>query len=209
MKPHITFLAAFLVLSLCGQYADAQSDEKSQFLLKSPLKFSGFGAPIYEFSGVNGDFTAATGGGGALLINQQIFIGLYRLGSNQHTRVVVDGEQFDHARLHFGYGGLWLGYIHRSHELIHYGVSTKIGGGDIELTDDDVRLFDEEREIGQEEGFVFTPQVEVEVNVLKWLKLNAGLGYRVVTEVDMADFRNRDFSSLQGTFTLMFGWFNQ
>jgi hypothetical protein len=209
MKSHITFLAAFLVLSLCGQYADAQSDEKSQFLLKSPLKFSGFGALIYEFSGVNGDFTVSTGGGGALLINQQMFIGLYGLGSHHHTRVVVNGEQFDRARLNFGHGGLWMGYIHRSHELIHYGVSTKIGGGNIELTDNDVRLFDEEREIGHEEVFVFTPQVEVEVNVLKWLKLNAGLGYRVVTEVDMADFRNGDFSSFQGTFTLMFGWFNQ
>ena len=209
MKPYLKLLTTFLVLSLWWQNADAQSDETSQFLLKSPLKFSGFGAPVYEFSDINGDFAVATGGGGALLINQQIFIGLYRLGSNQHTQVVINSEQFNHARLHFGYGGLWLGYIHRAHELIHYGVSTKIGGGNIELTDDDVRLSDEEREIGHEEVFVFTPQVEVEVNVLKWLKLNAGLGYRVVTEVDLADFRNRDFSSVQGTFTLMFGWFNQ
>lgn len=209
MKPYLTLLATFLVLSLCWQDAYAQSEETSQFLLKSPLKFSGFGAPIYEFSDINGDFTVATGGGGALLINQQIFIGLYGLGSHHHTRVVVDGEQFDRAKFHFGYGGLWLGYIHRSHELVHYGISTKIGGGHIELTDDDQRIFDEEREIDHEGVFVFTPQVEVEVNVLKWMKLNAGLGYRVVTEVDMADFRNRDFSSLQGTFTLMFGWFNQ
>ncbi len=205
-------LSVILVLSSGIPAAQAQQQpepETHQSLLQAPIKFSGFGGPIYEYSAVSGDFNVATGGGGALLINQQLFIGAYGLRSNNHSSLLVEGIQYDRVRVDFDHGGLWVGYIHESSRLIHYGISAKIAGGNIRLVDERERGRGNSYQIARDGVFVSTPQAEVELNVLKWMKLNAGLGYRIVAGVETAPLKNADFNSLQGTFTIMFGWFDQ
>lgn len=212
MKPNLILLLAFLILRYgtqiaWGQIEDSSHHERSQFLLQTPVKFSGFMSPMHEYSVVQGDFSIASGGGMALLINQQFFLGIYGLSSNHHDRQVIFEGQLDRVQTNFSHGGLWIGYIHQSQRLVHYGVSTKVAGGTIRL--EDTRGLDHHRQLTHDGVFVFTPQMEIELNVLKWLKLNASLGYRTVSGVELFSFSNTEFSSLQGTFTMMFGWFDQ
>lgn len=196
-----SFLTLLLSLGWCNLYAQRT---EPQFLISEGVTFSGFGGPMYEFSDIDGDFVLSMGGGGALLINQQVFLGGYGMGLVTSIQRPVASEQVsEDMSINFGHGGLWLGYIHQPYQLIHFGFSAKVAGGGIDLQDaDHVSLADDA-------VFVLTLQPEVEVNVLKWFKVNAGIGYRWVTGVNLAGFTNQDFSHMAGSIRLMFGWFDQ
>lgn len=219
---------SLLLLGALSQSVNAQDVEKREFLFggDKPLRISGFGAPIIEFSSVAGDFSVSTGGGGAVLFNQCFFIGGYGLGTVntgpenftlQIREFDLDIHTYTNLRRMFGHGGLWLGYIHNSHKAIHMAVSTKIGGGAVGYYDFDFNNWN--TDLGWDAVFVFTPQVEIEMNLLKWFKVNVGVGYRLVSGInetytnadgeEQSYFRSTDFSSPQASVSLMFGGFGK
>ena len=66
-------LRIFVLVLLSSVAAFAQNDKKDEtetLFGKGNLRISGFGAPIVEFSNVNGQFSVSNGGGGAALFNQ-------------------------------------------------------------------------------------------------------------------------------------------
>lgn len=222
------FFTSLVFMGLISSVLQAQESEKREFLFggEKPLKISGFGAPIIEFSSIAGDFAVSTGGGGAVLFNQCFFIGGYGLGSVSmgSQNLTIQVREFDlsvhtysNLRRMFGHGGLWLGYIHNSHKAIHMAVSTKIGGGAVGYYDFDFN--DWNADLGWDAVFVFTPQVEVELNMLKWMKVNLGVGYRFVSGVDETYidiggserpyFNSDDFSSPQVSLSFLFGGFGK
>ncbi len=114
----------------------------------------------------------------------------------------------------FGYGGFWLGYIHQSQKPIHFGASTRLGWGSI-YYDQYYSDFDYNFQTDKallDNVFVIVPQIEAEFNFFKWMKMNVGIGYRVVTGIDKKYggellFDKKDFNKPEGTITLMFGYF--
>ncbi|HBZ67193.1 MAG TPA: hypothetical protein DEO70_10160 [Bacteroidales bacterium] len=206
----------------------AQDTSKKEFLLSGdrPLSISGFGAPIVEFSSIEGDFAVSTGGGGAVLFNQNFFIGAYGMGSvslnSGDVILQVRGadlsiETYSNLRRMFAHGGLWIGYVHNSNKAIHLAVSAKIGGGAAGYYDSYYREW--HHNLGWDAVFVFTPQVEVEFNMTRWFKINVGAGYRLVSGVnetytdvrgnEQPFFSNSDFSSPQASISLLFGGFGE
>jgi hypothetical protein len=117
--------------------------------------------------------------------------------------------------MRFGYGGFWLGYLHKSNKPVHFNFTTRLGWGSI--------YFDQNwrnrNEFNYEPNpdfidnvFVFIPQLEVEFNFFKWMKINVGAGYRVVAGVDKTYFgeklfEQKDFNKPQASITLCFGYF--
>lgn len=218
----------FLLLSLISIIAVSQNEKPAEYLFgnNGNIKINGFGAPIVEFSFHGNEFAVSSGGGGAVLINQTFFFGGYGMGlATEHK---LDGLKIKQAngtttiypsmRKIFGHGGFWLGYIHNRKEAIHWGVSTKIGWGAIGLCDADLENCDK-GEIGIDNVFVFTPQVEIEMNMTRWFKINVGAGYRYVSGVDKtyvdADgltkkyYNSSDFNCPHLTIGLLFGGFGQ
>ncbi len=106
--------------------------------------------------------------------------------STEHDFPIIynaDGTaKTDNLRLNFGHGGLWLGYINNSHKLIHWGISTRIGGGGISLMNKDYHI-DDEDEYSQEAVFVLRPTLEMEIKLARWFKMNINAGYRLVTGI--------------------------
>jgi hypothetical protein len=183
----------------------AQDDDYEHLLKGKKIRFSAFAGPIFELSSVHKNFGFSSGGGGALLLNQTLFIGGYGLSLAPviGKDVSIEGINYTYAEIGFGHGGIWLGYIHDFKKLIHIGGSTKFGWGKISLQEN--RLPDDYKD----NVLVITPQVEVEVNVSKWFKVNVGGGYRIVTSVNDTVFRQKEFNSPQATVGFLFGWFRQ
>jgi hypothetical protein len=207
---------------------NAQEEKPTHYIFgnNGKLSINGFGAPIVEFSSKGGNLAVFTGGGGAVLINQTFFMGAYGMGlATQHD---VDGLKikqsngeivnYPQMRTVFGHGGFWLGYIHHRKEALHWGVSTKIGWGSIGLVDAD---FDEEShtKVGLDQVFVLTPQLEMEMNIARWFKLNIGAGYRFVSGIDktytnsagdvVSYYKSSDYNSPQLTVSFLFGGFGR
>lgn len=189
-------LAAFFVFGI--QMIQGQEDGEMKFLLgnkSGDVHVSGFGSYILGFSSVDGEFAVYNGGGGAVLLNQTVYFGAYGMGlSSQHyygtlTTVDYDGTENEYNNLYkkFGHGGFWIGYLHKSYKPVHFGASTKLGWGSLKLANTTYEYQFEEYNyysVATDGVFVITPQVEVELNLLKWFKINASAGYQIVTGVD-------------------------
>lgn len=128
----------FLLLSMAisvGAFAQDKPVEEMRYIFGGgEYRVSGFGAAIFEFSAYNGDFAFYSGGGGAVIFNNAFYIGGFGMGlaENQKFETVYNANGTvaeDNLSLSFGYGGLWLGYIFRPNAPVHFGISSKFGGG--------------------------------------------------------------------------------
>jgi hypothetical protein len=213
----IKFALLLVILASLVTIGRAQEQEmKYLFGGKGKTKVSGFIAPIMEYSAMGSDFAFFMGGGGAILLNQTFFFGGYGEGlTTPYEKEIIINPIYSYKttqRIGWGHGGLWMGYIHHSQAPIHAGISSKFGWGTISPWEDDYKPnYDSEF---ADHVFVIIPQVEVEFNFFKWLKLNVGVGYRVVTGIDKkydwSDdliYDKKDFNKPQATMTLMFGFF--
>ncbi len=199
----------------------AQEEKEPQYIFGKNTKWqaSGFGAPIVGFTSIYDKFAVIKGGGGALLINQTFYIGGYGMGlSTEHFRDdLSEVTAIDKPRLNIGHGGFWLGYIHNSHKLMHWAISTKVGWGEISITDD---YLDEDPDLRKGRDFisVVNPQIELELNITRWFKMNLGAGYNFTFGIDKAYILNNteydyyeatDFNYPQATVSLLFGGFGK
>ncbi|NND31413.1 MAG: hypothetical protein HKN76_02395, partial [Saprospiraceae bacterium] len=162
----------------------------------------GFGGPLLEFGNIKGDYVTSVGGGGGVIIDN-LFIGAYGLGSLDHLHYNINST--DDFRMDLAHGGLWLGYTPNTFKLFHPYTSAKIGWGFADIRNDPFTINSNGDAI-----FIFTPEVGMELNLSRFFRMSASVGYRMVTDVDQLDgFSNSDFSSLTGQLTFRFGWFGK
>lgn len=224
MKKVLFLMAAFLLVNL----ANAQDDKPTQYLFgnNTNLSISGFGAPFVQFWSKGGDLAVSIGGGGAVLINQTFFFGGYGMGmASQHNienlKILQSNGStvsYPTLRTNFGHGGFWLGYINHRKEAIHWGMSSKIGFGVINLMDADFET-EFHNTIGLDAVFVFTPQIEMELNINPWFKINIGAGYQLVNGVSKTYtdtnnktvnyYKSSDYNSPQASISFLFGAFGK
>lgn len=206
MKRHVFFS---LVLLLATWPLMGQGQQEREFLIGGdrPVSISGFAALMLEVSSLEDDLVHSGGAGVAVLFDQTFFAGFYGLGTfKSMEQSIAEFQQVDMA---FGHGGLWLGYMNQSQRLFHLGLSLKVGGGGVYLAErkGNEYIFEEKNKIDDDALFVLTPQAEMELNVAPWMKVNLGLGYRYVSDVDTSYLHENDFRSPVGHLGLSFGWF--
>lgn len=186
-----------LVLSLCffiGAWSQIQAQEETVF---DDLRVVGaFGSPFVEIGSINGEVGADVGGGGALIFNS-FFIGGYGLGT-EYPEFIDAGKDYG---IKFNHGGLWMGYAAKSHKIVHFYSDLRIGWGK-------TRLREEGETIATDRIFALTPEVGIEVNLTRFLKLGLTGGYRWVNGITkLPGLGNEDFTSPVGTITFRFGGF--
>lgn len=215
-----------LICLLAGLTLKAQDEEMRYIFSDNDYRISGFGAPIVQFSAYDGDFAVFNGGGGAVIFNNRFYIGGAGMGmSTEHSFPDVYGKDpdnplskpYNNLQVSFGYGGLWLGYNFQPNKPVHFGVSTKVGAGSITLYDSDFEYNDYEYHM--DFVGVISPQVEIEMNLTRWFKINFAAGYRYVTGVSseeyIADsdgtmrkyFDGDEFNAPYGNISFLFGGF--
>ena len=178
--------------------------DEPQVLIGDNIKnISGFGGFTMEFSSIRKEVRLSTGGGGAILLNQIFYIGGYGLNNHSETRLTNPFGGYQKMNVDFHHGGLWLGYIIKPNKLFHYNVNTKIGWGGIQMRDQNVPR----ETVLSDNIFAITPQVEGEINIAYWFRINASLGYRFVEGADNDYFQSGDFSSPTFAISFLFGWF--
>jgi len=189
-------LTAMAMLSLTF----AQNGRPKTLIGNDPEDISGFGAVLFSFTPIDGTLSTLTGGGGAVLFDNSFFIGGYGLSLTGNKETQLAGDTYSSS---YGHGGFWMGYNIKPENLIHFGIDTKLGWG--EITTRSNALVD-----GNEEDaiFVFSPQVFVEANIAYWFKINAGAGFQKTIGVDNDYFQTSDFDGPSFNISLAFGWFN-
>lgn len=192
-----------LLLTLCIASTfsvSAQNSRPKTLIGNDPEDISGFGGVIFSFMPIDGDLSTLTGGGGAVLFDNTFFVGGYGLGLNGNHEVTIEGEDFTSS---FGHGGFWLGYNIKPDNLIHMGVETRLGWGEVST-----KSRASNSTVNKDDVFVFNPQFFGEANIAYWFKVNASIGYQKTIGVDSRYYDPTDFDGPTFGISLLFGWFN-
>ena len=138
---------------------------------------------------------------GAGLIFGDGFIGAYGQGYAD-----LDGWnwQGNDNSIDFAHGGLWLGYTPYQTRAIHPFSSVKLGWGAVDIQDID--NFDPTID-DFDQVWVIQPDLGLELNVFRFMRLSGTVGYRWVNDVELNGLSNGDFRGWTAGLSLRIGWF--
>ena len=217
----VLFLCVFFAYTLSAQdTVNVEQQEKSPKVL-----LSGFGGIESETSFLKKNISESLGACGALMINNYFFIGAYGLTivSNHYLKDLIIPEEYlqddkpmfyygKSLRTNFSHAGIWVGGVFFPKKMVHFGLSSRFGWGNIHLSDSvnnsylenvDFRL-----DYTTDKVFVIIPQIELDITITSWLKFNMGFGYNFVTGIDFDRYKEYKFNAPQITVGIYFGGFS-
>ena len=109
------------------------------------------------------------------------------------------------------HGGLWAGYDIQAHKLVHLTTSFKIGWGNVRLYRSNTSFYDEAQSVRNERFMMMTPEVGVEVNITRFMKiaLNGGYQLGVYDGIEEDNGSKINLSGQYASLTFKFGWFGK
>ena len=215
-------LNIILVLMALSFSAFAQEKEVEKEVEKSEFKTifgnkdgsrhnGGYGGISTGYSQIGGRDAILIGGHGAYLINGKFGIGIS--GTGFMTDKTYDQDLGANFILAGGYGGLRLEYIINPDSPVNVSIPVVIGGGGISYTrtNNDFSYYNS---LDEEAFFLFEPGIEIQLNVVKFMRMSFGASYRFSSEVasDYLDnvvdlIPNDPISGFTGTISFKFGKF--
>ena len=187
----------------------SESAAQEETLVKSDTESGGFGAPVLKYTSIYGQNALMIGGRGGWIINHSFVIG----GGGYGTVTEVDAPEgifpeLGPLDLKLEYGGFELEYILNPKSLAHFSFYILIGGGSIKFSKDAGSHDEGDHTVGPDDFvFVMEPAINGEMNITDWFHINAGVSYRIITDVEQEQLENSDFSGVTGNLTFKFGSF--
>jgi hypothetical protein len=176
-------------------------------LISGDVSSGGYGGPVLMYSRIQGRDALFFGGRGGWIANHHFVFGAGGFGLVSRIAPPEGAPDIGEAlRTEFGYGGLWLEYILLPDKLVHASIGTLLGGGAVSYSR--LRRTErQDREVESDVVFAVEPVLSVELNLVRFLRVAAGVGYRHVGSVDLTGLRQEDLSGFTGSVMLKFGRF--
>lgn len=205
----LTQLSIFVLFVLATLTTSAQSDKEMQTLFKQgEITYGGYGGPRVALSSFNGKNTWLVGGRGGVIFNSSFAVGGAGYGiANSPQFTNIDTNKV--AYLEGGYGGLLLEYILLPNKLVHLSFPVIIGAGGLLYSE--TRAIDDadfdQSIIANTSFFVLEPGVELEINIIRFMRLAAGVSYRYTNGMNLPNTSSSAFNALSLSVSLKFGRF--
>jgi hypothetical protein len=210
----IKILTAMVLVAALSLPASAQvnNDEISTLFGNKDghIDHGGWGALTFGYTQIQGKDTYLMGARGGWLIDHHFTIGLAGNGfiSDKTYMEIVPKTDINLAG---GYGGLFLEAIIAPNYPVHVTIPIIIGAGGVAYVESQMwNEYDydyEHASIDNDAFFVFEPGLEVEVNIIKFMRLSIGGSYRYTSQVDMINSSSTMLRGFNGYFGLKFGQF--
>jgi len=209
----LLLVAAVMSISLSAQDIGDQNPQ-TLFDNDSPVSHGGYGALTLKYGKILDQDAWFTGIRGGWLIDHRFTLGI--AGAGLASRVVNDAWLPEdpkpnlEARLLTGYGGLLLEPILFYRAPFHISAPVVIGAGGATYGLQDGNFWNNTEVDIEETGvgfFVFEPGLEVEINVLRFMRINVGGSYFYTSDVRLPEVDGDFMRGFRGTFTLKFGAF--
>lgn len=187
----------------------AQDDDEFRTIFDGGInKIRGFGGPTMTFSVIDGEFAHLMGGGGGLILNDQLIIGGFGMGLTNYIDAKENlndngVDDYEGLEVDYSFGGLWFGYIIKGKYPIHPVIHTQIGWGHVNLVEQDHWDSGYNGSI-----FVLNPILELEMNITRFFRLAVGANYRLNYSMKKLEkYENKHLSGPGGFLSFKFGWF--
>ena len=214
-----TFVLAGFALLLCSglnaQYSQDYERKEIKTLFDSPrpVHNGGYGMLVMKYGRILDQDAYWFGLRGGWLINHQFTLGI--AGHGLTSRVINNEWLPDNpdpnvnARLLTGYGGLLLEPILFHNELFHVAMPITIGAGGATYGIER-RNWWTEIEVPNNVGeayFALEPGLELEINVLRFMRINLGASYLYTSDIRIPEVDPAFMRGFMGSFGLKFGSF--
>jgi hypothetical protein len=206
------YLKIIIVFMLIAHIATGQESNRNEYRTvfgnNKKVSHGGYGALTIGIGQVDGSQAVFTGIKGGWLIDHRLTLGIAGSG-------FINNLEFEYrpgsvsSGLSGGYGGLLIEPILAPFSPVHFTFPIIIGAGGIAYVDryywssqsyepwvTDAAAF-----------FFFEPGVELELNLVRFLRLAVGASYRMTSDIKMENAKNDALTGLMGSFSLKFGKF--
>ncbi len=219
MRSKILFVCVIICHSALSLSAQNKNDRFHMLGSERRGQVNRYIGPYIAVSNVEGYTTMDAGATGGVLFNNKFFIGIY--GQKLLTKVprtdlaTIGYPTFTDGEIEMIHGGGVLGYIHKTNNILNWGLSGSAGIGRIDIfakgptnkyTD---KIYDDFI-------LIVIPKLFVEMKMTRWFKINAGVGYRYVGMINgvynkagetIPTFVQSGYNKPEVSFSLLFGSF--
>jgi hypothetical protein len=186
----ISFILIFFALSITTH---SQSGDETRTLFGRGKAVTGyFLAPAVQIGKIAGSTAVIPGLGAGIIFSKRFSAGLfYKMTITENT---PDGER-DQLYLHGQWYGFKGDYSISPGKVIHLNFPLEISIGEIELDKKDT-FENYALVIPSDDKWFFNvePGIAIEINLLKYLKINLSAGYRMVSDVSFRNLTERDLA---------------
>jgi hypothetical protein len=203
MKTNLKFFTALFVLfstlSSYGQEIETLSGNHS----------GGYGAKTSKFTKIGGKYAHMAGLYGGWYINHKFMIGAEAAFLTNDIKVPQQYSAYPGTNMNYGYGqfGLMTEYVTASSKVFHIGFQLFSGTG-YTTQYERKNSHDEYKNAKDTNWFLVTePGVNVEINVLRWMRFCTGLSYRAAFGSDATGLKDNDINGTSLNLSLKFGKF--
>jgi hypothetical protein len=207
-------IAALFLAALFAMPASAQQDEEVSTLFGSKngsIDHGGWAALTFGYTQIEGKDTYLMGARGGWLINHRFTIGLSGNGFISDQDYFLKDYNYNPVNIAGGYGGLLLEANIMPFYPVHITIPVIIGAGGITYTNQkwwEGNDYDEPASsIDSDAFFVLEPGLEVEINLISFMRLALGGSYRYTSNVSLINTDGDLLRGFNGYFGLKFGWF--
>ncbi|KQS28144.1 hypothetical protein [Dyadobacter sp. Leaf189] len=218
MKKGILLLAIILYTAVTNQAA--AQENQTIFKNSGSHKSGGYVALSNKFTRINGSFASMPEIYGGWFINRKLMLGVSGAATTNYIPVPLVNQNFAANKMSYLYGqfGLMTEYVVASTRKVHVNVNLLTGSGftlqydrfDDDDWNDNFWNDDWDDHDGDENArffFVMEPGVQVEFNLLKWMRFSPGVSYRQTFNAKGNGLSDKDLSNISYNLTLKFGIF--
>ena len=212
MKSTIKLAALIAVLGVATG-AFAQDDSYIQTVFSKGKSSGGYGAITNKFSNIGGDYANIVGVYGGWFVNHKFLLGVGAAATTNNIPVPTAYSVDPLRNMSYEYGqvGMVTEYVLGSNKTFHVAFNLFTGAGftvqyerygwnnndfNFDQNDSDENWF-----------FVAEPGVQLEVNLLKWMRFSPGVSYRAAFGSDAPGLSDSALSDITYSATLKFGKF--
>lgn len=207
-------LAVLMMAAVLCLPASGQEDNEVSTLFggnDGHINHGGWGALTFGYTQIDGKDTYLMGARGGWLIDHHFTIGLAGSGFISDIDYYLDNYAKNPVNIAGGYGGLLLEANIMPFYPVHVTIPVIIGAGGIAYTNQKWWEGDDYDEpagsIDSDAFFVLEPGLEVELNLISFMRLALGGSYRYTSNVSLINSKGDLLRGFNGYFGLKFGWF--
>lgn len=192
---------------------DQQSDKKSlkkNLINYDKIEHGGYLALINQTSKINGNWSYLIGGKASWIINHSYSIGAGGYALIKPTdRDDVTGVSYEgiDSKVGFGFGGILLEYFIWPDNLITLSPGIMTGAGGIKFYSPSEENYGSSQTDDGDAFFFVMPELNVYINITDYVRIGAGISYRMVNGINQDYFSDKDFSNFSFSFSVAAGFF--
>ncbi|MPM70022.1 hypothetical protein SDC9_116973 [bioreactor metagenome] len=208
MKKIFLTIATVAMLAFAAFAQEENNNEIRTLLGSKPHSNGGYIGLGGGYTQISGKDAFTTTFRGAWIIDHGFAIGVAGTGFSNDLYVGHESGS-NYSSMQGGYGGLLLQPIIFPKFPVHVSFPVLLGvGGAASVTTFYNEPYDPYWDMHDEAFyFIAEPAAEVELNLVKWIRLSMGVSYRLTSPLNLSGYGDHDLQGLSGNVTLSFGKF--